>query len=556
MPGNVTVTIGHGDGFGIAIIESALRRMTIWVANCKLAAQAEFPDFMIMKQLNIFDCCRIAKALSLAKQRVRPLQWTQEMKQGLQKNAQVWEIPELELMNQFADWQPRAVSLCLETGTFDNSIGVWAMLLEQMQSSYSTNRMHPSAALEDALENTAVANPTTSGIEGDFGVMRQTYTSQRGCADEETESFCTRLILGLDRNPSVARDKFEEKLAALARHIWAILYAGPRALRTRKRIDKNIPHNCKTKDEISCEATFLKKRRLASVALTDVEKSTLPSNNLPRLLVDDKDVASYPEWDDAHAKEQVFQQQKIKSKKVLAMAENQLLKSEQTDALRKQVVDEHAARLKNQRARERAEQLANYRSSGGLTIAMFDDAVHKQPVFCEIVVSDEVQTFISNNYLVQNTCPSKAMVHIVKNAAAIPTKVQWSAALKGGMILSDKFFKGQVLSYCSALAVHRTIFFSTMVLTHAASLIAFIEQIIDNHDDGASSKWKLNKSGDVAAFRALKSKTSNKTNAKIIGVVMPSEKDAFKDLNHIFSIREFMHKYAVPDFKRCKFFAK
>ena len=87
----------------------------------------------------------------------------------------------------------------------------------------------------------------------------------------------------------------------------------------------------------------MKKRRLASVALTDVEKSTLPSNNLPRLLVNDKDVASYPEWDDAHAKEQVFPQQKIKSKKVLAVAENQLLKSEQTDALRKQVVDEHAA---------------------------------------------------------------------------------------------------------------------------------------------------------------------------------------------------------------------
>ena len=149
------------------------------------------------------------------------------------------------------------------------------------------------------------------------------------------------------------------------------------------------------------------------------------------------------------------------------------------------------------------------------------------------------------------------MVHIVKNAAAIPTKVQWSAALKGGMILSDKFFKGQVLSYCSALAVHRTIFFSTMVLTHAASLIAFIEKLIDNHDDGgASSKWKLKKSGDVAAFRALKSKTSNNNNAKFIGVVMPSEKDAFKDLNHIFSIREFMHKYVVPDFKRYKFFAK
>ena len=151
----------------------------------------------------------------------------------------------------------------------------------------------------------------------------------------------------------------------------------------------------------------MKKRRLASVALTDVEKSTLPSNNLPRLLVDDKDVASYPEWDDAHAKEQVFQQQKIKSKKVLAMAEHQLLKSEQTDALRKQVVDEHAARLKNQRARERAEQLANDRSSGGLTIAMFVDAVHKQQVFCEIVVSDEVQTFMSNNSLVQKNMPFK-----------------------------------------------------------------------------------------------------------------------------------------------------
>jgi len=156
----------------------------------------------------------------------------------------------------------------------------------------------------------------------------------------------------------------------------------------------------------------------------------------------------------------------------------------------------------------------------------------------------------------KKTCPSKAMVHIVKNAAAIPTKVQWSAALKGGMILSDKFFKGQVLSYCSALAVHRTILFSTMVLTHAASLIAFIEKNIDNHDDGASSKWKLKKSGDVAAFRALKSKTSNNNNAKFIGVVMPSEKDAFKDLNHIVSSREFTHKYAVPDFKRCKFFAK
>ena len=550
LPGGVVTTLGSEEGIAEDVIESCCRRLAIWVKNCKLAAQAEFPCFTLTKAFSVF-AVGIRASMPQAGSTDRGCTVvTDEVLQSLRRMAQAFHLSEHQFVEQYKDLEPRAVAIARERGILDNDAGVWSLLLEQLAMSRSASKNHPVDVLEEGLEYWVGSGISTAGCEQDFAKTRRDIGPARQGADETTEDFIIRLVVELKYGRTHASDCDDSKLAVEARKIWAVLYPRPRVrLAPKRRLDLGIKHKRSTKEGSSMtEAMFIRQRRM------DAASGLARTLGSKKLIVDAMEVEKFPEWSESHAAEQAFQRNKIEMKQVQAYMEGQLLRDEVDAPLAARVVMVNASAAKNEATRGRATQLAKLRSHGGIqSVPQLERLWQNRKVAIEIPEAPDV--------LKQKLASRFNMELVLEYATAdviIGSSIQrmerqrahWAMVLRGGS-LANRDVK-QIQAFHAALAVPRTVFFSRRFVLAMPNFLEFVGRCVSEF---GPNKWKLLKE-DVSAFRAAKAAAvKKKKSASVVGVIQSGEAESFNDLQHVFTLAAFMDFIVKSDHARSRYSA-
>ncbi|CAE8641554.1 unnamed protein product [Polarella glacialis] len=470
--GNVTHSVGLSGGVPDATIQRCLDRMRSWVLLATAIVASEFPSFESGPDANAdIHLERIA------------------IVSGLEANA---------LKAQWQDIFPRARMIAAQRkdAPQDANKDAWRTALSRINSHRITAKCHPTDVLRAALRQYLAFGVSTSGVEQAFSKGAWSFTNRRLRSHATTEEFCLKASLDLPHHDKQA-------VVGLARRVWAACYGAPRTA-TRPRIDKGVKRSRDIGEDgqVASEFSFLRKRRKAA---------TEASRNAPRSDLGAAAVmmpANQPlSWGEKHTRELAFQRKKLHSRKVQAAAENSLLPAEDSMALHAEADNAHAAMVRAQRARERAE-VRQTADAEGLTSAEVLQKIQNKTAYVDVAApSPGLHQALGVNSLQQVLSQALADVFVVDQPgqADVTAKIRLASALRGAYLVSPEFMisgHGLALKMHAVSCTPREIFISRNCALHNPQFCRFFHRSL-NATTG--SRWTLH-AGNPARLQALKAR--------------------------------------------------
>ena len=460
-------SIGFSRGVPDDIKERCLKRMGCWVVLAKAVARAEFPSFEIVNALSVFN---LSNPKSL------------DHKTKIERIAKAIGKPVSSLEMQFDDVYPRAKSLAgiSNKDSPDANKDGWRIAVERLNSTKTLKACHPTDVLKDALVLYKLFGPSSSGVEQSFSKASWAMGSRRRHACETFEEMNIKCVLDLkhyDKNHVIY----------LAQKVWATCLKPPRASPTQPRIDTGIKRpRCEAASEIDAdgfvvhtEKEFISKRRRAIASECDNSTSKSVNNNDDEVV----DVDSQA-WTDTHSKELAFQQNKLASRKIQAVAEGTLLDRETSAALEESSKQAKMRRLKDQRARVK-KAVADVKKIRGMRGEVLWAQLQGQNVCIDRTVPesdhDTIQAALRSNDMtvVSDIVEATVFVVDISKQECISQRVNLWSSMSGAFHVSPELVtssgaKGCALKLHAAVQSSQTLYVSPQCLAHHSSLWVFL----------------------------------------------------------------------------------
>ena len=566
----VTFELGHSGGIADDAIDSLLRRMSIWVGLCKLAVQAEFPDYSLTSSMAILD---VTSSLAITG---RPRVDTDKefMQRAATRMSQAFGVHADNLVQELSFWCPRAASLAQQHG-LTNSQDAWRMLVQQQREVVPSKRPFSIGLLREVLEQCFGTCLATSGVESAFSIHRREWTPQRDSASSDSEAYVTTLMLDLPRHMPKMHE-YDDKLVAEARLVWAQVYPPPRT-HVVPRADRGIPRL--QSRQLGTERAFIKERRDAADALLR------PSSNT--LLTDNIDVTQFPEWSETHAKEAAFAKDKCAARKLQAYQERVLTVDERDNdtCLAAKLKAQQAQQVKDQRKRENNALKHRMHAEGGLAAKPDEFWMLMQTV--QVYVSDSCASRRVNKYyskynhaivadafydfnLYPNCCwrhriltsfkaraPGAQIADDICNAhvaivgnSRVPSAVRWAAALKGMFLVTEKLNSGIVKKFKPAFNIPGQIFVTEALKRDYANWYAFVNGLMKSH---GKCKWKWVPTEHE--YKTMYARYQSSRNTALVVALGTSAEikgrtSCFHGNKHVYNLAEFLCKIEALDIEK------
>jgi hypothetical protein len=244
------------------------------------------------------------------------------------------------MKSQFDDIHPRVLGFANSSaGNSNKDCWKHVMDLARHNNKRACN-LHPIESINEGCILYYVFGLSSSGVEQHFSNTGWKFRDRRFKASNETEEYVIRIVSDLgnhDINDIIQR----------AKTVWLSLYGAPRKCSgnrftlgvKRKRKSLDVPPEFQARTE----QDFIAKRRRASAAVG------ASSSEVYESLITVDDPSTMRGWSEKHSKELNFQNAKLHSRRVQAVAEGVI----EDASLHKEVTSAHDKRCKDQRARER-----------------------------------------------------------------------------------------------------------------------------------------------------------------------------------------------------------
>ena len=217
---------------------------------------------------------------------------------------------------QFQDIHPRVCALA-EKAAGDGNKNYWKSILDKLRSHHQSHANHPSNAVLEGLILWFIFGMSSSGVEQFFAKAGWGFHSRRLSASPGTEEFVLKAMTDLHLH------NFDE-IIKISKNVWTCCYGHARDSGDKQRISTGIRRATK-RDRAPLEegmmahteTEFTRKRRRAAA---DSATAT-SSRGYETLLEMGADHVGQSGWSEVHTKELDFQRQKLKARKLQAVAE-------------------------------------------------------------------------------------------------------------------------------------------------------------------------------------------------------------------------------------------
>ena len=318
--------VGGPGAVTVAVVGKCLSRMANWLRLTISAVSAEFPQWQLLRSLDVFNLVRH----TVKKASLQPVEQSH-----LKRLATAFKLDEHVFREEFDACLHVAKNAFLRDGS-GNNVTAWVSAVKMLyRGRIGCFKTSPLArVLQIAVCWTGLS---TSKIEQSFGKIKSACSGETRHMADETESLEARVVCDLKGAPA----DFKAKVFEEATLIWSTLWPRQRASGTARL--GNFSRKRKPND--NSEQGFLKKRRRVVQAATSVAS--------PRTIGDVYNAAvsaGSSTWGDSLADREAKLKEKADASKYTG--EHWMLKGEQVEA---HVLHAEKARAKAHAAAERAQ---------------------------------------------------------------------------------------------------------------------------------------------------------------------------------------------------------
>jgi hypothetical protein len=509
-------TVGAPGGPRPDVVARCFGRLQAWVRLASDVVRAECPSFEIVTATAAFDLTQTVQ------------------EEHLSRLALVFGCDEVALRREFSDFRPMAIAI-QQRGEKCSNLEAWRAAI-QSTARADARRRHPCSQLQLALTRFAALLMSTSGIEHNFSAGKRVLGEQRNGAAEETEANLFFLLFA-------SESSLAETLTR-AQAVWKDLYPVSRSGQRRRRADQHVPRAKPVADSSGgklSERSFLRTRHAA------VGEALRKRQGLSGDKDGNTEDGEDPFWTAGHRTERIFQQDKLRKRKIEHLQVHHLFPHEVDEHLCQESHEDQDRFVKASLARQRKRaRIADALEPSPPTTA---ELVGQHVFIPDTLRTPEMQRRAHDLHWTFASREWDARLFISACPLSPGPLVNWAVVLSGGWILNVPAALGCqrgafLVKFRPALKTRRKVWVTEAFKLESPSRWDLIQHML------GGGLWKLLHS--LEEFAAAKDRAVATRNAATV-VALASAEEARMYANavkHVMTGKQFLTFVAVVDRSR------